>query len=110
MGLKVKESLTWNPQSNAILKKIHQVLANCLVSFELEDVDINSNNQDLFEECLAMISYAIRRAFHKTHGHSSGQLVFGCDMFMPIDVPIDWIAIKEQKQKVFQKNIRKETI
>ena len=89
MGLKAKESLAWNPQSNTILERIHQVLADCLVSFELEDVDINSNDPDPFEEYLAMASYAIRSVFHKTHEHSPGQLVFGRDMFMPINVPID---------------------
>mmetsp|Transcript_53643 Transcript_53643/g.61010 ORF Transcript_53643/g.61010 Transcript_53643/m.61010 type:complete len:157 (-) Transcript_53643:66-536(-) len=95
IGLKAKESLTWNLQSNAILERIHQVLADCLVSFELEDVNNDSDDPDPFEEYLAMALYAIRSAFHKTHGHSPGQLVFGCD----INVPIDWTAIKERKQK-----------
>ena len=31
IGLKTKESLAWNPQSNTILERIHQVLADCLV-------------------------------------------------------------------------------
>ena len=46
MGLKAKEKFSLNPQSNAILERIHQVLADCLVSFELEDMNINSDNPD----------------------------------------------------------------
>ena len=30
MGLKQRPSSSWNPQSNAILERIHQVLADCL--------------------------------------------------------------------------------
>ena len=75
MGLKAKGSFASNPQSNAILKRIHQVLADCLVSFELGDMDINSDNPDPFKEYLATASYAIYSSFHKTHRHSPGQLV-----------------------------------
>ena len=84
MGLKEKTSLLWNPQLNAILYKIQQVLVGCLTPFELEDLDIDKEKED--------------------PKYSPGQSVFGCDMFMPINVPIDWIAIKEQKQKVIQKS------
>ena len=108
MGLKAKKSLSWNPQSNAIIERIYQVLPDCLVSFDLEDMDIDSDDPDPFEEYLTTLSYAIRSAFHKTHGHSPGQLVFGRDMFMPIDVPIDWTAIKERKQKTIQKSNERE--
>ena len=70
MGLKAKESLAWNPQLNAILERLHQVLADCLVSFELEGVDIDSDNRDQFEEDVTIALYAIQCAFHKTHRHS----------------------------------------
>ena len=55
-----------------------------------------------------MASYTIRCAFHKTHGHSPGQLVFGRDMFMPINIQIDWIAIKERKLKGICKSNERE--
>ena len=35
MGLKKNTSLPWNPQSNSILERIHQVLQDCLTTFEL---------------------------------------------------------------------------
>ena len=36
MGLNQRPSLSWNPQSNTILKIIHQILADCLWSFNLD--------------------------------------------------------------------------
>ena len=108
MGLKDKTSLPWNPQSNSILERIHQVLADCLTTFELEELNINEDEEDPFEEYLTMASYAIRCAFHKTHGYSPGQLVFGRDMFMPIEATIDWNSIKERKQKAIRKSNERE--
>ena len=77
MGLEQKPSLAWNPQSNAILERIHQVLQGCLTAFQLDDKDINEDDPDPFEEYLSSASYAIRCAFHATHSHSPGALVFG---------------------------------
>ena len=89
MGLKEKRNLPWNPQSNAILKRIHEVLTYCLTTFKVEDLGIDKEEEDPIEEYLLMASYAIQCAFHNTHGHSPGQLVFRHDMFMLINIPID---------------------
>ena len=108
MGLKEKTSLPWNPQSNSILERIHQVLGDCLTTFKLDELDIPEDEEDPFEEYLTMASYAIRCAFHKTHGHSPGQLVFGRDMFMPIEAKIDWNSIRERKQAAIRKSNEQE--
>ena len=105
MGLKEKISLPWNPQSNAILERIHQVLEDYLTTFELDNLDINKEEEGPFEKYLSMVSYAIRCAFHKTHGRSPGQLVFGRGMFMPIKIPIDWIAICKSNERENSKQI-----
>ena len=91
-------------------RKNYQVLVDCLIIFKLEELDIGKKEEDPFEECLTMASCAIQCAFHKTHGHSPGQLyiVFGHDMFMPISVPIDWDSIREQKQKAISKSNERE--
>ena len=49
MGLKEKTSLPWKPQSNSILERVHQVLADCLTTFELEVFDINAEEEDPFK-------------------------------------------------------------
>ena len=108
MGLKEKTSLPCNPQSNAVLERIHQVLADCLTTFELEERDIDKVDKDPFEEYLTMASYAIRCIFHTTHRHSPGELEFGRGIFMSVPVSIDWNQIKEQKQKAFCKSNQRE--
>ena len=46
MGLKEKTSLPWNTQLNSILERIQQVLADCLTTFELKELDINKEEED----------------------------------------------------------------
>ena len=108
MGIKECRSLPWNPQSNAILEQIHQVLQDCLVTFKLDDKEIPEDEDDPFEEYLASAAYAIRASFHASHGHSPAELVFGRDMFMPVSRNINWDAIKERKQKAIRKSNKRE--
>ena len=53
---------------------------------------INDNNQefDPFEKYLAVAAFSIRYSYHQTHDHLPSQLVFGRDMFMPVDAEINW--------------------
>ena len=107
-GLKEKTSLPWNPKSNSVLERIHQILADCLRTFELEEKEIDPDEADPFEECLTAAACAIRCGFHATHGHSPGELVFGRNMFLPVEAPVDWEALKERKQKAIAKSNKRE--
>ena len=66
-------------------------------------------DNDPFEEFLAAASFSIQCSYHQTHGHSPGQMVFGRDMFMPVDIEINLEQIQQQKQlkqlKIQQSNI-----
>ena len=99
MGLKAKTSPLWNPQSNAISERIHQISADCLRTFEMEDMDVNAGDADPFQKYLSEAACAIRCGFHATHGHSPGELVFGRNMFLPVETSVDGEALKERKQK-----------
>ena len=55
-----------------------------------------------------MAAYAIRCGFHATHGRSPGELVFGRNMFLPVEAPVDWDAVKEHKQRAIAKSNRRE--
>ena len=108
MGLKQYPSNAWNPQSNDILERIHQVLADGMITFDLENKPIDVNKDDPFDEYLTAVSYAIRSSYHQTHGLSPAQLVFGRDMFSPVSVDIGWNAIRENKQMRINKNNARE--
>ena len=73
---------------------------------------INDNDQDFdpFEEYLAAAAFSIRCSYHQTHDHSPSQLVFGRDMFMPVNAEINWEKIRQRKQlKIQQSNIREKS-
>jgi len=107
MGLKPHRSNTWNPQSNSILERIHQVLADGLRAFDLDGAEISPEDDDPFDEYISSVSYAIRSAYHQTHGFSPAQLVFGRDMFLDTQATIDWDDIRKRKQrKIRESNVR----
>lgn len=108
MGLKKKPSGACNPQSNAILERVHQVLGDCLRSFDLENKEIDPEDLDPFEEFLTAAAYAIRSAYHTTLGFSPAQLVFGRDMFMPVNCEVDWSKIQQSKQNRINRNNARE--
>ena len=57
----MKPSNAWNPQSNTILERIHQVLlVEGLLTFDLEGTPIDRNNEDPFREYLsALVAYML---------------------------------------------------
>ena len=108
MGLVPHRSNTWNPQSNSILERIHQVLADGLRAFELDGAEIDPEDDDPFDKYISSVSYAIRSSYHQTHGHSPAQLVFGRDMFLDAQCEIDWDEIKQRKQNKVRKSNEEE--
>ena len=111
MGLNGCPSNALNPQSNAILEWIHQVLADGLVTFDFEGTPIDLDEEDLFDEYLIAVLYAIRSSFHQPHGHSPAQLVFGQGMFLPVSTEVDWNATRNNKQiKVMREKIPQESL
>ena len=70
IGLKQRLSSSWNPQSNAILERIHQVLSDCLHSFNLDERTLNEQDTDSFEEYLVAAAFLIGCSYHQTHDHS----------------------------------------
>ena len=77
-GIKPTCTSVKNPQSNAILERIHQVMGNMLKTKSL--VEREFDVVDPWGEILASIAYAIRCSYHSTLQATPGQLVFGRDM------------------------------
>ena len=96
MGLTKKPSTDYNPQSNAIIERVHQVLGNCLRTFELQKQELDAVNP--WEPFLTATAYAIRSTYHTTLQATPGQLVFGRDMVLPMQFEADWASIALRKQ------------
>jgi len=97
MGITPKISTDYNPQSNAIIERVHQVLGNALRTFELEKRELEG--KEPFEPFLTATAYAIRSTYHTTLGATPGQLVFGRDMILPVQFKANWAAIALRKQE-----------
>jgi hypothetical protein len=105
-GLKRKPSLDYNPQSNGVIERIHQVLGNALRTFELEERELDESNP--WDEFLTATAYAIRSTHHTTLQASPAQLVFGRDMFLPVKFVADWARIRNQKQARINESNKRE--
>ena len=57
---------------------------------------------------LSAAAWAIRSTAHTTLDATPGQLVFGRDMLLPIQIKTDWARIRQRKQDIINVNNRKE--
>ena len=107
-GLKGKPSTEYNPQSNGIIERVHQVLGNSLRSFELTKRDLPDENT--WEPFLSATAFAIRSTYHTTLQATPGQLVFGRDMILPLKFKADWAQIQLSKQKRIDESNQRENM
>ena len=105
-GMKQKPITVRNPQANAIVECIHQVIANIVQTFELKNnyLDI----EDPWKGVLSATAFAMRSMYHTTLKKTPGQLVFGQDMVFPIKHVVNWEYIWNNKQCLKDKNNRAE--
>jgi hypothetical protein len=83
-GLKTKTGTSYNPQSNGVIERVHQVLGDMLRTFELEDRDLDAKNP--FGSFLSAAAYAIRSTFRR-------------HMLLPVKFTADWQAIQAKRQR-----------
>ena len=105
-GIKRKVISTRNPQANAVVERVHQVIGNMLRTFELNQLSLDEQNP--FDGILAAIMFAIRSTLHTTLEASPMQLVFGRDAMLNIGFQANWNYIKSRKQTIARKNNQKE--
>ena len=63
-GIKIKAITVRNPQANAIVERIHQVIGNIIRTFELETNYLDEVNP--FKGVLAAAAFAVRSTYHTT--------------------------------------------
>ena len=81
-GIKCKCITVQNPQANAIVEHVHQVIGNMIRTYELEDNYLDEN--DPWGGILSATAFAVQSSYHTTLKASPGQLVFGQDMIVNI--------------------------
>ena len=81
---------------NAILERIHQALGNLVQTFKITKTYVEKDNP--WSVNLTAAEFAIHSTTNRLKGYSLGQLVFGCDMIIPIKHTVDWELIRQQNQ------------
>ena len=102
-GIKRKPIKTRNPQSNAIIERIHQTIGNIICTFDVSNIV----NNDPWSGILAATMFAVRSTYHTTLQASPMQLVFGRDDILNIKNVADWKHIRQRKQlRINHNNMR----
>ena len=105
-GIQPKLSLSYNPQSNGIVERVHLVLTDMLRTAEVDGKELDAMNP--WGPHLNAAAYAIRSTYHTTLGATPAQLVFGRDMVLPIRFRADWAVIEQRRQQEMGRNNTRE--
>jgi hypothetical protein len=96
-GIKRKPTTIKNPQANAILERLHQVLGQMLRTSELNMAEtITPDDVDGF---LDNTAWAICSTYHTTLKASPGVVIFGRNMLFDIPFIADWNRIGDYRQR-----------
>jgi transposase InsO family protein len=95
-GIKRRPITVRNPQANAIVERVHQVIGNIIRTFELQTNYLDED--DPWKGILSATAFAIRCTYHTTLRSTPGQLVFGRDLIFNIQHAANWDIIRQQKQ------------
>ena len=105
-GIKRKPTSVKNPQANAILERVHQVITTMLHTTELDMAEtVATSDIDAF---LTDAAWAIRSTYHTVLKASPGAAIFGRDMLFDIPFLADWNKIGEHRQRQTDLNTERE--
>ncbi len=86
-----------NPQANAILERVHQVLGQMLRTVEINMADsVTPDDIDVF---LDNAAWAICSTYHTVLNASPGAAIFGRDMLFDIPFIANWNKIGDYRQR-----------
>ena len=96
-GIKRKPTTIKNPQANAILERVHQVLGQMLRTAEIDMADsVTPDDVDVF---LDNAAWAICSTYHTVLKASPGAAIFGRDMLFDVPFIADWNKIGDYRQR-----------
>ena len=94
-----------NPQSNAILERVHDVIKTSLRTQGHSNPPSNIEEANIIvDSLLASAQYAIRVCIHKTYGVSPGSIVFHRDMLLPLPIIVDLQQLRHKRQVLIDAN------
>ena len=100
-GIKTKPVSSGNPQANATLERIHQVLGNLVRTYNLQETYVDDSGP--WMGTVASSAFAVQITYCHNKQKSACQLVFERDMILPINHIANWRHIHQQKQRQIEK-------
>ena len=93
-----------NPQSNAIVERMHQSISTMIAISLRENPQRNFEDVStlIFRKCMAA-QYAVRATVNTILKYTPGELAFGRDMILPVTSTINWNHLFQRKQNVITK-------
>ena len=101
-GIKRKPSTVRNPQSNAMIERIHQTIGNIIRSYEVSEIDLDE--EDPFAGILAATMFATCASVHTTLQAPPMQLVLGRDAILNTRSKTNWKYVKDREQRLIDQN------
>jgi hypothetical protein len=86
-----------NPHANAILERLHQVLAQMLRTAELDVA--KTVTHDVIDVFLDNVALAIRSTYHTVLKASPGAAIFGPNMLFNIPFIANWNKIGKYRER-----------
>ncbi len=98
-----------NPQSNAVCKRMHQMIGIVLRTLlHGESPQDMANAKEYIDEALSIAMHAMRAAIHSTLVSSPESLTFNRDMFLNIPLIADWHTITQRQEHLINENLIRE--
>ena len=101
-----KPTLIKNPQANAVLERIHAVIANMMRTSGLDNCD--AITPQMIDDFLVNVGWAIRSTYHTVLKTTPGAAVFGRDMLFDIPFLADWTKIGRRRQVLVDRGNKRE--
>ncbi len=99
-GIKSAPSTARNPQSNAVVERLHLTMGNSIRA-QLADKEPRTlaEAEDIMQAALAGALYAVRTNVSEATGHAPGSLAFHRDMIHNLPVEYDMPTINDRRQR-----------
>ena len=107
-GITKKVITTRNPQANAMVERVHQVIHQLIRTFDIKGKTDYDQLDYGWSGMMSAIREAVRSTVHTTQRATPTQLVFNRDAILNVAFEADWQYIKERKLHRIVQNNKKE--
>jgi hypothetical protein len=103
-GVIAKSTTIKNPQANAFVDRIHQVMSDFIRTMELHERQLDDTT---INAVLQSVAYGLRSTYHSSLGASPGQIIFGRNMIINAVYLANWKDLQSRRKiQIRHNNIR----